>query len=90
MLRSGKSFLRSSDKNTNLRERFVSVTQTRLKARPELLDILTPSFPSNCGQQTQNPAYLETITGPNVTYITSPIERFTERGIQTQDGMDGE
>lgn len=85
--RSVRGFLRDSNENTNLRERFVSAAQTHLKARPELLDAFTPSFPHNCRRQTQSPANLEAITAPKVTYITSPIKHLTERGIQTQDGM---
>lgn len=42
-----------------------------------------PNFPPHCRRLTPGPGYLEALTKPNVTYITTPISHFTPTGIVT-------
>ena len=58
----------------------------RLKNKPELLNQLLPDFSPNCRRLTPGPGYLEAITQDNVSYITTPIAKFTPTGIQTITG----
>lgn len=82
-----RSFIRHSDENRSLRDRFTAAIRKQLKARPDILEDFIPLFAPNCRRQTQGPGYLEAITAANVTYVTTPIARFTASGIQTQDGI---
>lgn len=82
-----RTFLRDSDENASLRDGFTEAIRKHLKARPDILETFIPPFAPNCRRHTQGPGYLEAITAPNVTYITTSIERFTTEGIQTQDGI---
>lgn len=60
--------------------------QKRLVNKPELLEHIVPNFSPNCRRLTPGPGYLEAISEDNVEYITTHIKRFTETGIETQDG----
>ncbi|ORY11580.1 hypothetical protein BCR34DRAFT_317538, partial [Clohesyomyces aquaticus] len=46
-----------------------------------------PSFSPGCRRLTPGPGYLEALTQPNVSFITSPIERISETAVHTQDGQ---
>lgn len=81
-----RGFLRGSVENKSLQERFTVAIRRHLKARPEILDSFIPNFAPNCRRQTQGPGYLDALTATNVTYIRTPIARFTATGIRTVDG----
>ncbi|KND89154.1 putative sterigmatocystin biosynthesis monooxygenase stcW [Tolypocladium ophioglossoides CBS 100239] len=81
------SFFRGSEENAGLRERFTDIMRNRLAKKPELLHDIVPDFSPNCRRLTPGPGYLEAITEDNVDYIRTPIKRFTETGIETQDGV---
>ncbi|KAI9685823.1 MAG: hypothetical protein M1822_004101 [Bathelium mastoideum] len=79
---------RESESNKTLRQRFSADMKNRLKAKPELLDHILPDFAPNCRRLTPGPGYLEALTEDNVTFIATPIERFTKDGIVTTDGRE--
>lgn len=62
----------------------------RVADKPELQDKILPDFPPNCRRPTPGPGYLEALTKDNVSYITTKIKRFTEKGIITEDGTERE
>ncbi|OBT58483.1 hypothetical protein VE04_01199 [Pseudogymnoascus sp. 24MN13] len=69
--------------------RFRDVYQVNVQSpwcRTDLLDAITPDFSPNCRRLTPGPGYLEAITQPNVSYISTPISKFTKTGIALQDG----
>ncbi|KAK4497848.1 hypothetical protein PRZ48_010503 [Zasmidium cellare] len=66
---------------------FIEMMRKRLVSRPELLDNLIPDFAPHCRRLTPGPGYLEALTAPNLTFIQTPIERFTADGIVTVDGV---
>ncbi|KAF4450287.1 hypothetical protein F53441_6570 [Fusarium austroafricanum] len=80
------SFFRNSESNRNLREAFIGIMKKRLAKKPELLEHIVPDFSPNCRRLTPGPGYLEAITEDNVEYIRTRIRRFTETGIETEDG----
>ncbi|KAF4972320.1 hypothetical protein FSARC_1099 [Fusarium sarcochroum] len=80
------SFFRNSESNQQLREAFISIMKKRLAKKPELLEHIVPDFSPNCRRLTPGPGYLEAITEDNVEYIRTRIKRFTETGIETEDG----
>ncbi|KAK5992935.1 FAD-binding monooxygenase moxY [Cladobotryum mycophilum] len=82
-----RSVLRGSEENQNLRGRFIGFMRERLAKKPKLLDNFIPSFPPGCRRVTPAPGYLEAVAEDNVTYIRTPIKRFTATGIETQDGV---
>lgn len=65
----------------------MELMRKRLGDKPELLDQLIPDFPPHCRRLTPGPGYLEALTAPNLTFIQTPIERFTEDSIVTADGL---
>lgn len=79
-------FFRGSAYNAELRTKFISVIEQRLAKKPELLDSVVPDFSPNCRRLTPGPGYLEAITQDNVDFIQTKIRRFTETGIETEDG----
>ncbi|KAJ5058241.1 putative flavoprotein [Bipolaris maydis] len=52
----------------------------------KLLDVLIPKFEIGCRRFSPGDHYLKALQQPNVEVITSPIVRFSEHGIVTQDG----
>ncbi|KAG5953594.1 hypothetical protein E4U53_004549 [Claviceps sorghi] len=80
------AFFKGSSDNSELRAKFTKVMAQRLAAKPELLEHLVPDFSPNCRRLTPGPGYLEAIAQDNVEYIRTKIRRFTETGIETEDG----
>ena len=79
------SFFRTEE-NRDMRERFERNMKARLAKKPELIEKLIPDFSPNCRRLTPGPGYLEALTEDNAEYISTPIRRFTETGIETEDG----
>lgn len=82
------SIFKDSPENRELREQWVELMLRRIADKPELGDKIIPDFPPNCRRPTPGPGYLEALTKDNVSYIQTPIERFTETGIVTVDGTE--
>lgn len=81
---------KNTPENNALREKWTKLMTDRVKDKPELADLIIPDFPPNCRRPTPGPGYLEALTKPNVSYIQTRIERFTEKGIVTVDGVERE
>lgn len=77
---------RNSDLQTNSRAQYKADMERRLKDKPELLSLLLPDFPPLCKRLTPGPGYLEALTSPKVSVITTGITRVDETGIITADG----
>lgn len=82
-----RSFFRETDENARLREKVMGIMREHLVKKPKLLNNIIPDFSPYCRRLTPGPGYLEAITADNVTYIRTPIKRFTATGIETQDGV---
>lgn len=81
------TFFRHNEENAALREKFVDIMKERLAKKPELLEHIVPDFSPNCRRLTPGPGYLEAISEDNVDYVRTRIRRFTETGIETEDGV---
>ncbi|KAJ0314548.1 hypothetical protein Brms1b_006701 [Colletotrichum noveboracense] len=79
-------WLKGSADNEEAREKFRTFMNDRLAKKPELIDALIPDFSPHCRRLTPGPGYLEAITAEKTNYIQTPIRRFTETGIETEDG----
>lgn len=66
---------------------FRNLMAKRLEAKPELLEQIVPDFSPHCRRLTPGPGYLEALTKDNVSFIRTPIEKITEDGIVTTDGI---
>ncbi|KAF5536972.1 flavin-binding monooxygenase [Fusarium napiforme] len=80
------AFFKDSPENNAQRKDWTNLMLERVK--PELADKILPDFPPNCRRPTPGPGYLEAISQPNVSYIQTPIQRFTHKGIVTNDGVE--
>lgn len=80
------TFFRGTADNSELRDSFTEIMTKRLASRPELAGRLLPDFAPNCRRLTPGPGYLEAIVRENVDFIQTRIRRFTETGIETDDG----
>lgn len=58
----------------------------KLAKKPELVNLLTPKFAVGCRRLTPGNGFLESLCEDNVTVVSSPIQRITEKGILTKDG----
>lgn len=65
---------------------FYQHMKKRLESKPEIFEALIPSFSPGCRRLTPGPGYLESLTQPNVAFITSPISHISENAIHTTDG----
>ena len=74
--------------NRELKEKWTQIMLQRVSQKPELGDQILPDFPPNCRRPTPGPGYLEALTKENVSYIRTRIQRFTETGIVTEDGIE--
>ena len=79
--------MKDSEANIKLRDQFTNIMGQRLNKKPEILDLVVPEFSPHCRRLTPGPGYLEALTEENVGYITNPIKRVTETGIETEDGV---
>ncbi|RPD76724.1 FAD/NAD-P-binding domain-containing protein [Lentinus tigrinus ALCF2SS1-7] len=79
--------LRGSDLQKEATELFKANMRRKLAKKPWIADCLMPTFPVACRRLTPGPGYLEALVEDNVEFITSPIKRITERGIETIDGQ---
>jgi cation diffusion facilitator CzcD-associated flavoprotein CzcO len=68
------------------KDRFYEHMKKRLESKPEIFEALLPSFSPGCRRLTPGPGYLESLTEPNVSFITSPITRISASAIHTTDG----
>lgn len=57
----------------------------RLESRPEIFEALLPGFSPGCRRLTPGPGYLEALTQPNVSFVTSPITHISSDAIHTAD-----
>ena len=77
-----------SEASKNSRQKFTRLMAQRLgEHAEEYLPKLIPDFPPHCRRLTPGPGYLESLTKDNVNLIQTRIERFTEDGIVTVDGV---
>jgi cation diffusion facilitator CzcD-associated flavoprotein CzcO len=80
------AIFKDSPENREQRETWTQLMLTRITEKPELAEKILPDFPPNCRRPTPGPGYLEALSKDNVSYIQTPIERFTSTGIVTTDG----
>lgn len=84
------AIFKDSPENKQQLEQWTGLMKKRVAEKPELEDQILPDFPPNCRRPTPGPGYLEALTKENVSYIRTKIQRFTEKGIVTEDGTERE
>ncbi|GAA5894197.1 flavin-containing monooxygenase [Sporobolomyces salmoneus] len=67
-------------------EAFRQMMQEKLAKKPHIAEKLIPTFPVACRRLTPGPGYLEALVEDNVDFVSDPIKRITETGIETADG----
>ncbi|TVY85171.1 putative sterigmatocystin biosynthesis monooxygenase [Lachnellula suecica] len=65
---------------------YTEMMKQRLENNEELCNYLIPKFAVGCKRFTPGEGYLEALIKPNVTVVTSGIEKVTETGLLTSDG----
>ncbi|TBU38967.1 FAD/NAD(P)-binding domain-containing protein [Dichomitus squalens] len=75
-----------SKMSNDFQEMFKKNMKEQLAARPDIAEKLIPGFPVSCRRLTPGPGYLEALCSDHVDFVSSPIKRFTETGIGTEDG----
>ncbi|KAH9841071.1 FAD/NAD-binding domain-containing protein [Rhodofomes roseus] len=58
----------------------------KLAKKPWIADQVIPDYGVACRRLTPGPGYLEALCADNVDFVSSPIKRVTEDGIETFDG----
>ncbi|KAK2741708.1 hypothetical protein FQN55_008207 [Onygenales sp. PD_40] len=84
------AIFKDTPENKELRSMWTQLMLSKVAEKPDLADKIIPDFPPNCRRPTPGPGYLEAISKPNVDYIQTHIQRFTEKGIVTVDGVERE
>ncbi|KAL4748568.1 hypothetical protein BDW72DRAFT_195691 [Aspergillus terricola var. indicus] len=79
--------VKSDTKNSQeVRELGIGHIKKGLPDKPELWDVLTPSYPPGCRRILASDDYYPALGRDNVKLDTRNIQRITETGIQTADG----
>ena len=78
--------MRGTSLQLGAKKMFEENMRETLKAKPEIFEAMLPNFSPGCRRLTPGPGYLEALTQPNVSFITSPISRISEHAISTADG----
>ncbi|EJC99858.1 FAD/NAD-binding domain-containing protein [Fomitiporia mediterranea MF3/22] len=78
--------IRGSKMQEESRKAFKEHVMSRLHKKPWIADHLSPDFSIGCRRLTPGPGYLEALQEDNVDFVTTPISRITERGIDLADG----
>ncbi|KAF2015673.1 FAD/NAD(P)-binding domain-containing protein [Aaosphaeria arxii CBS 175.79] len=86
-----QGFYASCERNhpqyAGIEKKFEAAMRERLKAKPELVDSLIPSYPPLCKRLTPGPGYLEALASPSVDVIGTAIQHIDATGITTNDGQ---
>lgn len=69
-----------------VRRDFEDLMKTRLSKKPEILQSLLPGFSVGCRRLTPGPGYLEALVEDNVDFISTPIRRCLQNGVELTDG----
>jgi hypothetical protein len=67
---------------------FTAMMKERLSSKPQIAEILTPSFAVGCRRLTPGPGYLEALVEENVNFVSDKIKCVTESGIELENGID--
>jgi hypothetical protein len=78
--------LKGSDLSEGAHEAFTTLMTSRLAKKPELAELLIPTFAPGCRRLTPGPGYLEALTEPNVAVSFGEIEAVVPEGILMKDG----
>ncbi|KAM5543782.1 hypothetical protein V8D89_002399 [Ganoderma adspersum] len=78
---------RGSKMQSDFHQFFKKNMEDRLATRPDIAEKLIPDFPVSCRRLTPGPGYLEALLMDHVDFVSSPIKKFTETGIETEDGQ---
>ncbi|RPD58021.1 flavin-binding monooxygenase [Lentinus tigrinus ALCF2SS1-7] len=78
---------RGSKLSVELETTFRKKMQVQLAKKPWIAEKLIPTFPVSCRRLTPGPGYLDALCADNTDFVTSPIKRFTESGVETEDGQ---
>jgi 4-hydroxyacetophenone monooxygenase len=77
-----------SEVNEKLRRSLVEHLEAQYRDRPDLVDKITPHYPPYAKRMLRdNGVWAAALRQPNVSLVTDRIERISERGIHTVDGV---
>ncbi|BGP55503.1 hypothetical protein JCM8202v2_003107 [Rhodotorula sphaerocarpa] len=78
--------LLGSDMQKGAVQAFREMMEKKLSAKPHIAEAFIPNFAVGCRRLTPGPGYLEALCEDHVDFVSSPIDRITETGIQSADG----
>lgn len=76
-----------NQRNDTLRDNALAFVRERLKARPDLVEKMTPSYPPMARRPTVDNGWYDALLRPNVDLVTVPIDHVREDAIVTRDGV---
>lgn len=80
-----------SAKNLEVRQKLTAIIREQWKDRPDLVDKIVPAYPPGGKRMLRdNGVWAAALQRDNTELVTSPIARFTETGIVTEDGVEHE
>ena len=81
-------FVRDTPQQKMARDFTVKDMKARLAAKPELQDLLLPTFAVGCRRPTPGTGYLEALCADNCDVVWGELESFTETGLKSADGTE--
>ncbi|KAI7972819.1 hypothetical protein EIK77_003965 [Talaromyces pinophilus] len=83
-------FVKDSEMQTQAVDATKKLMLTKLNNYDDLAAKLIPNWPIGCRRATPGLDYLQALTQPHVSLVQEPIQRVTEHGITTVDGLSRE
>ncbi|TFK24264.1 FAD/NAD(P)-binding domain-containing protein [Coprinopsis marcescibilis] len=77
---------RGSPMQQHVRNMATQMMKQKLAKKPEIAEALIPDYPVGCGRPVPDAGYLGALCQDNVDYVSTPIAKVTETGIETVDG----
>ena len=81
------AYIRDTPQQRFARETTVKDMQRRLASKPELAELFIPSFSLGCRRATPGTGYLEALCSPTCEVVWGDLDRFTETGIRSTNGV---
>lgn len=83
-------YIKESEFQTMAKDLTSKGMRAKLEKKPEVADLLIPSYGVGCRRPTPGPGYLEALASDNCEVVWGEIDSFTKTGLRSQDGKERE
>ncbi|KAJ5999337.1 hypothetical protein N7451_007147 [Penicillium sp. IBT 35674x] len=81
-------YIRESEFQTMAKDLTSKDMRAKLEKKPEVADLIIPSYGVGCRRPTPGPGYLQALASDNCEVVWGEIDSFTKTGLRSQDGKE--